>query len=343
MSLLKKKLLQELKKRIPDIQGSSIVLGVSGGADSVALLRGFHALQKELQTELTIAHFDHQTRGEQSREDALWVEQLSQQLGLNCIIGTPEQQTDSASSTALHNEEALRDQRLQFLAQTAQQQSSSIICLAHHADDQAETVLHHIIRGTGIQGLKGIPACRSIKYKPLDSKTTSQQITLLHPMLGVSRSEILDYLQDLNQEFRTDASNQDPKYTRNRIRHELLPMLQELNPQATKHLTQLSEQVTQTLEHLQLDINQLSQDCLISIDKDLIRLKASVLQTAPSVLVKELFRSLWIDQQWPRKKMNSHHWESLARFTQNKQARLDLPAGVTAQKRGDMIALERKS
>lgn len=348
MHLLDKKLRQELKKQIAHAPGCRILLGISGGADSVAMLRCLHAAQNELQTKLVVAHYNHQTRGKESLLDAQWVEQLSQELNIECIIGTAEQQATPISPAQSHCEESLREQRFQFLTETARQEKATIICLAHHADDQAETMLHHIIRGTGIEGLKGIPASRPLNCSPESSDPANanspvDNLTLIHPMLQITRAEILDYLQSINQEFRTDASNQDLRYTRNRIRHQLLPMLQELNPQATRHLIQLNQQIQETLEYLQLEIEQFSKQCIISRDDDLIRLHASVLQTASPMIVRELFRYLWTRQQWPRKKMTYQHWESLAQFVQNDQKKLEFPARIIAQKRGEMMILERKS
>ncbi len=321
---LEKKLQKELEHQFSG-ESRRIIVGVSGGADSVALLRAIHSLQNEMQLEIWIAHFDHQTRNGQSHQDAIWVEQLTRNLQLNYMPG-------KASPGNNISEEALREQRLNFLIETARQKQADFICLAHHADDQVETVLHHIVRGTGLQGLMGIPAHRPV----------SDNITLLHPMLQIRKSEILDYLQAINQNFCTDATNENLQYTRNRIRHQLLPLLDELNPQASTHLIQLSQQIEETHRYLKLEAEKLFKKCVISINNDLVRLDATALKADSAVIVRELFRSIWEKLRWPRKKMALTHWNKLALFVQNTQTRIEFPAAITVIKRGEMIVLERK-
>ncbi len=324
MHSIVKKLQEELSLQLSRAPDNRIIAGVSGGADSVALLRALRSLQDELQFEIFVAHFDHQTRNGQSGEEARSVEVLSKQLQLPFFPG-------KACANGNDSEEAMRELRLRFLIETAEENQAAFICLAHHADDQAETILHHLIRGTGLQGMMGIPASRSV----------SDRVTLLHPMLKVRKSEILDYLRSINQTFCVDASNQDPRYTRNRIRHQLIPLLNDLNSQSTTHLLQLSQQVAETYDYLQLNTEKLFQKCVISINDDLIRLDAKLLQETPAVIVRELFRFIWVKLEWPRKKMTFSHWEKLAQFVRNDQTQIDLPAAITVQKRGEMIAIKR--
>jgi len=326
MHSIVKKLQEVLELQLSEVPNHRIIAGVSGGADSVALLRALRSLQDELQLEVCVAHFDHQTRNGQSGEEAKSVEALSKQLQLPCFLG-------KACANGNPSEEAMRELRLRFLIETASENQAALICLAHHADDQAETILHHLIRGTGLQGMMGIPTSRSV----------SDNITLLHPMLKVRKSEILDYLVSINQTFCVDESNQDFRYTRNRIRHQLIPLLNDLNPQSETHLLQLSQQVTETYDYLQLNTEKLFQECVISIDSDLVRLHAKLLQEVPALIVRELFRFIWSKLQWPRKKMTFSHWEKLAQFVRNDQTQIDFPAAITARKRGEMIVLERKS
>ncbi len=325
MHPLIKILQEELTFQLSASSNRRVVVGVSGGADSVALLRALHFLQNQLKLELYVAHFDHLTRAGQSAEERRWVEELAKQLQLPVRIGKLGIEGDLS-------EEAMRESRLSFLVETAQQFGAAFICLAHHADDQAETVLHHLIRGTGLRGMTGIPARRVL----------SERLTLLHPILSVRKAEILNYLESISQEFCVDSSNQDPRYTRNLIRHQLIPLLNKLNPQSVSHVIQLSRQVSETYGYIQNRAQKLFDSSVISIDDEMVRLDAGALRDVPVMMIRELFRLIWEKQKWPRKKMTFTHWGNLAQFVRNDQVRIDFPAGITARKRGEMLTLERR-
>ncbi len=325
MHTLIEKLQEELAFQLSASSNRRVVVGVSGGADSVALLRALHFLQDQLQLELYVAHFDHHTRAGQSAEERKWVEELVKQIQLPVRIGKIDIDGD-------FSEEAMRQFRLDFLIETAQEFQAAYICLAHHADDQAETVLHHLIRGTGLQGMTGIPARRVL----------SEHLTLLHPMLAVRKSAILNYLESISQEFCVDSSNRDLRYTRNLIRHQLIPLLNKLNPQSVAHVLQLSHQASEACDYIQGCVQKLFESSVISIDREMVRLDAGVLRDAPVMMTRELFRLVWEEQKWPRKKMTFTHWGNLARFVREDQVRIDFPAGIIARKRGEMLTLERR-
>lgn len=219
---------------IPDsffenFRGSSVpaevLLGVSGGADSVALLSGFVAAG----VDVGVAHLDHGTREGQSAKDAKWVEALAASFGVPFFLKAVDVPGMAAASAGSF-EEVAREVRYDFLAETAKAHGYGAIATGHHGDDQAETVLMRIVRGTSLTGLAGIPGVGEWNGVPV-----------IRPLLGVSRADIVDYLREKDLEYLEDASNADPKYTRNRIRHELLPMLREkFNPQIDSALRNLA-------------------------------------------------------------------------------------------------------
>lgn len=199
----------------------NVLVGVSGGSDSVALLRlllharQHHAAQVGSLTlppscgRLIVAHFDHQMRPN-SAFDANWVEYLSDKLGLTCHIGR-------TGSSALCTEQAARKARYQFFEKVAAMEGARFVATGHTADDQAETIMHHIVRGTGIAGLAGIS-----RVRPLNPS-----LSLIRPLLSFRRTTLRAYLVESDQEFREDETNEDTSFTRNRIRHELIPHLQQ--------------------------------------------------------------------------------------------------------------------
>jgi tRNA(Ile)-lysidine synthase len=207
----------------------TVLAAVSGGADSVALLLGLSQLRAASPGRLVAAHFNHRLRGSESEQDQAFVEELSREVGVECIVGAA-----AADLAAAHGgqglEGAARQVRYEFLARAADQCGARYVATAHTADDQAETILHHILRGTGLAGLAGIPRTRPL----------TPAATLIRPLLAVTRQEVLDYLQQLGKTYRDDSTNRLTDLTRNRIRLELLPLLErDFNPQVRGALLRL--------------------------------------------------------------------------------------------------------
>ena len=191
--------------------GKAWLVAVSGGGDSVGLLRILHRLAETLGLHLSVAHLDHGARGEDACADAAFVAALAGSLELPFVLGTWR------PTRTGHFESDARRARYNWLTEAARARGSSVVALGHTRDDQAETILHRILRGTGPRGLAGMPPTRLLASKP--------RITLARPLLDISRREVRDYLADLKQPFREDESNADLTRTRARIRHDLLPKL----------------------------------------------------------------------------------------------------------------------
>jgi tRNA(Ile)-lysidine synthase len=214
--------------------GETTVLGVSGGADSLALLHLLLRLRSEIGIQLQVVTIDHQLRGEAGAQDAAYVASLCQAWDVSCRIYTLDVQT----SAALHKhsiEEEARRQRYQCLYDHARAVSATSIAVAHHADDQVETILLHLLRGTGTQGLQGMRA-----QAPLPI-TNATDVRLVRPLLAVTRAQIEAYCATHQLQPRHDASNDNTVYQRNRIRHDLIPHLQNFAPHLRDHLLRLAE------------------------------------------------------------------------------------------------------
>jgi tRNA(Ile)-lysidine synthase len=219
---------QLLSDRCQVEPGSSLVVGVSGGADSVALLHLLATVAAEWPLTLRVAHLDHALR-ERSAEDALWVEQLCAQLAIPFESFRIEV-AELARQRRQGIEEAARFARYRFLRQQADKHRCKLVALGHHQGDQAETFLMRLLRGSGATGLCGMGF---------------RQGQLIRPLLGWRREKIEAYLNEMGQSWLFDASNHDLGFTRNRIRHELLPQLATFNPQIEPSLCRLSARVAE--------------------------------------------------------------------------------------------------
>ena len=211
-TVLEQKALCALRQYSLFSQGDRIAVGVSGGADSVALLRFLAALRPQFGWDLVVCHIHHGLRGAEADRDEHFVRALAEQLGLPCAVSRID-----AAALALRDhisvEEAGRMARYAFFAQTAGE--GGRIATAHTLDDSIETVLMNLVRGTGLRGLCGIPRIRG---------------NIVRPLLDCTRAEVEDYLGALGQPHCTDSTNLTDDYTRNRIRHDILPRLCALNP-----------------------------------------------------------------------------------------------------------------
>ena len=309
--------LAELRRGMKRCQpGSKLLIGLSGGADSVALFRGLLELQPEFEFSVHAAHLNHQLRGVASDADAQWVDELCKSFAVPSTIGTA-----SISVTATGIEEAARKVRHRFLDDAARSSGADTVITAHTADDQLETVLHHLFRGTGLAGLRGIPLVRS----------TESGCRLIRPMLLVRRALIESYLSEIGQDFRTDATNTDTEFTRNWLRHNMLPQLRtQFGDRVDSSLLRLVEQageIEQTIEEL---AGRLLDQAILDTQTDSVRLNTRVMADQPVHLVRELFHLVWRRQQWPRQGMGYSEWNRLAELAR-KGGNADFPGGVRAR------------
>jgi len=208
------------------LPGQQIAVACSGGPDSTALLLILHELSERLGCGLSVCHFNHRLRGEQSDEDELFVRRLAERLRLPIV----RQEADirhSARTAHANLEDTARKLRYRFFSSLVQQKQADRVAVGHTADDQAETVLQRLLRGAGTRGLAGI--------HPL------VEGQIVRPLLGLRRQVLRDWLTARKQEWREDVSNFDYQRTRNRIRHQVLPLLCQFNPRIVETLTDMAE------------------------------------------------------------------------------------------------------
>lgn len=211
---------------------AKLIVAVSGGCDSVALLHALSNLRGALAVNPHVASLDHGLRGEAGRADLDFVGELAAEWGLPHTLGQVDV-PQLARAWGIGVEAAARRARYDFLAQVAHQEDSSAVIVGHHADDQAETVLMNIVRGSGLRGLGGMRLVSPLPWHP--------HLVLIRPLLSVSRAELEQYCQANNLRYRQDETNWDRRYRRNFTRHEIMDTLKRMNPDVVSALNRLAE------------------------------------------------------------------------------------------------------
>lgn len=224
--MLEEKVLQTIVKNELIKNGDKIVIGVSGGPDSIALLDVLIKLQSKIKFNIIVAHINHMIRDE-AIDDQKYVEQYCKNKNIPCFV-KQEKVEELAKQEKIGTEEAGRNLRYNFFNEVLEKTNSNKIATAHTKNDNAETVLMNILRGTGTSGLKGIKAKRDDKY--------------IRPLIECERKEIEEYCSENNLEPRIDKTNMENIYTRNKIRNLLIPYIQkEFNPNIIEALNRLSQ------------------------------------------------------------------------------------------------------
>ncbi|XID91807.1 tRNA lysidine(34) synthetase TilS [Paenibacillaceae bacterium WGS1546] len=220
-------------------EDAAVVAAVSGGPDSMALLHLLKTMAEESPFRIVVAHADHQFRGAESAAEAETVRRTAEEWGLafeTAKLALPAY----IEETGANAQEAARERRYAFLAETARKEGASWLLTAHHADDQAETVLMRVIRGTGVGGLAGIPFRRK-----------ADRLELIRPFLRITKCELLDYCKRNGVSYSTDSSNAERHYFRNAVRLDVMPMLEAYNPKLKASLARLADLAAADDDYLQ--------------------------------------------------------------------------------------------
>jgi tRNA(Ile)-lysidine synthase len=326
---------QTVRARSLFTSGDGVVVAVSGGPDSLALLDVLHALGPEWSLRLVVAHLDHGIRPD-AAEDAAFVAEMAAQLGLPSAIGCADVPA-IARAQRLSLEEAGREARYDFLARTAREHGCDRITTGHTADDRVETVLLNLARGTGLDGLAGIPACR-----PLSAGVT--QVAVVRPLIDCWRREVLAYCAKRGLSPRHDVTNDLPDPTRNRIRRELLPWLErELSPAIKSRLLRLASLVEEEGALLRGVARELLVRATLSRSETELRLDAEVLAAAPPALARRALREAIRELYGELRALDWESSDALLRLARGELCTaITLPeSGITAARRGPTLLLRK--
>jgi tRNA(Ile)-lysidine synthase len=306
-------------------QDGRLLLAVSGGTDSTALLLILGRLAKNLRLQLGVAHFDHGLRGVRpARREERFVRDLSESLGLPLFAG-------SGRGESLASEEAARTARYAFLAEMAEREGYGAVATGHTASDQAETVLLNLVRGSGLDGLAGMAARAAWPF------AGHEGLALLRPLLGLTRDDTASYCAATGVQPFEDASNASRRYRRNRVRHDLLPLLRELNPRIDEALLRLAETAGEDAMFLRA----VASEALLASPEGLSRLDRRLLAAWPVAPRRQALRLGVASLLGDSREMTQRHLLGLERLVlQGKTGdALDLPRGIGALLRRDVLEL----
>jgi tRNA(Ile)-lysidine synthase len=310
----------------------AVLVGVSGGPDSVALVRVLACLTPGLDLmTLGIAHLNHGLRGEEAQRDEIFVQKLSCELGLPFFSETRDIRR-LAKQEHISIEEAGRNARYAFFTKIADAQGFTKIATGHNRDDNAEQVLMNLLRGSGPKGRTGIPPVRENRF--------------IRPLIQLPRARILNFLKEKEQAFVLDSSNTDESYLRNRIRHNLIPLLeQKFNPEIKSSLDRLSHILRQEENFLTDQATQVLKVCTIEQSKDLLALSIPGLTKHHPALVNRVLRLAIARVKKDLRRITLSHIQDILGFMDRSESgkSLDLPGQIRIYRTREHLVLKKEA
>jgi tRNA(Ile)-lysidine synthase len=308
-------------------KGDKILIGISGGPDSVALVHILLKLQQKYNLTIHLAHLNHLLRNE-AKEEAVFVKKLAETLKLPITIEEINILQDTSKNFSI--QQKARKIRYEFLIRIAKKLNATKIALAHHEDDNIETILMWLIRGCGAEGIKGIPPVRKINEK----------LFIIRPLIKITKQEIINYLKINNLSFKIDSSNLKLAYLRNKIRLELLPKLQEYNPNIKEVLNRLSNLWQKDNEYLNILSIEAKNKVLLENGKIDLKKFYAFHQAIQSRILRQIIEDMKGDLQ----QITFTHIEAILNLIKNgpSQGKLDLPANITVEREYDTLAIYKK-
>lgn len=292
-----------------------VVVGVSGGPDSIALLHILYSLKEEYDLTLFVVHLNHMLRGEEAEQEAGFVAALAKKWGLSCRVLKKDVRKISIEK-GLSIEEAGHKVRHEIFRQVGQEIGAHKLALGHHADDRAETVLIHLIQGSGLQGLASMPPTAD---------------WIIRPLAKVFKTEIINYCQANNLTYYLDQSNEEPVYLRNKVRLNLLPYLRkEFNPQIVEALLRLEDIVVPENQYLNIESAQALDNILIGREKGVLILNKDKLTQNHLAIQRRVIRKAYNLLRPENQGLSFIHVEQILDLIGSNQGskQLNLPQGI---------------
>lgn len=330
-------LLAEWRRLKLPVSGETIVVAVSGGADSTALLLALEELKtiNKITLDICVAHLDHRLR-KSSAKDAKWVADLATKLGYRSVIGRSTV-AETARATSDNLEQAAREARYAFLERTAKKVSANYVLAAHTMDDQAETILLRLMRGSAGAGLGGMEAVR-----PLSKKSS---IKLVRPLLWARRADTEDYCRLRKTEFLSDEMNEDQTFARVKVRKQLLPLMESFNKKVVEALSRTATLLREDGAVLFSDSGSLLQRASLEAETETPALDVKVLSDAPPALRRRALRQWLSEARGSTRRLEMVHLSSVEKLLEgNAGGRVvELPSGGRVRRRRNRLEFESEN
>jgi len=318
---------------------SILVVGVSGGPDSSALLYSLHRLQEPHRIRLHVAHLNHDFRGDEADEDARFVESLANELDLPATVEKQDPTEYRRDRSISSFEQLAREMRYIFMARVADELGASAVAVGHTADDQAETVLQHVLRGSGLHGLRGMT-----ESAPWPWPMGYPNLRIFRPLLGVTKEDTLAYCRALGRDFRDDSGNYLPRFTRNRVRHRLLPLLaDEFNPRVREALARLARTAALDLDFIEGEVSRLWPE-LATVTGDAVSFDVGRLTALHPSLQRMVLRRGYSVLTGDTRRLRESHLSAMAALISGRGAAVgtvELPQGARLHRAYDRLLLSR--
>ena len=317
--------------------GTTLVVAASGGPDSSALLFCLQRLSEQHLLRLHVAHLNHNFRGEEAEEDARFVGSVANDLGLPATVDKRHPRAGDLTRNSSF-EQAARETRYGFLAEVARDVGASAVAVGHTADDLAETVLMHILRGSGLPGLKGMA-----ELSPWPWPAQTPGLALFRPLLAANKTDTVTYCRELGRTFREDSGNSLERFTRNRVRNHLLPLLaKDYNPRVTDSLVRLARTSAQELDFLEQETERVWPQVAAEVE-GAVRLRRADFTSLHPILQKMVLRRGYALLMGDTRRLRESHLTSMTEAAARKISglTLDLPGGLKLHLAYDELLLSR--
>jgi len=329
--LLKEQVLKTIRSYEMLGPGTKVIVALSGGPDSVFLFYALMALKSKLKIkDIAVCHIDHGLRGRESRADSAFTKELCAKFGVKFF--EKKVNLKKAKSDGLSTEERAREMRYRFYKEIAEKLGARVVATGHTLDDQAETVLMRIIKGSALKGIVGIPPARE-----------EGKVKFIRPLIALEKRAIREWLDSEKLSYRIDATNLENIYFRNTVRNEIIPYLEKYNPRLKRVLFNLAEHLREDFEFIENE--KLKIKGIIGRQRrGRFEIELKKIAVQPKALQKEILRDALERSGGAVKRLSYRHWKDMERFIKynRRGSSLDLPGGVRVSRTDSSLIFEHR-
>ena len=334
---LERKVAAALRRAGYSNSGATMVVGASGGPDSSALLYALHRLKEAHGLSLHVAHLNHNFRGQEAEDDAVFVADIAADLGLPVTVVKEDPHEYQRVRGISSFEQGAREMRYAFMARVAKAAGARAVTVGHTADDLAETVMLHVLRGSGLYGLRGMVEVSDWPW-PADAGV----LQLFRPLLDVTKSQTAEYCQEIGRTYRIDSGNYMWRFTRNKVRQDLMPRLvEDYNPQVRNALVRLARTAAEELDFVEQELDNVWPGVAAEIDAKTVRFSRPAMGKLHPLLQRLALRRAYVLVTGDSTRLRESHLVAMENLAQDERGGrfLELPDGVVLRQEYGQLVL----